>query len=57
MIEPHKTLTEKVTEIIPDIITEIIPDILSDINIRKITISPTEPVNPNIGDLWIDTNE
>lgn len=24
--------------------------------INKITVSNTQPVNPNIGDLWVDTN-
>ena len=51
--QPHKTFAEKVANLLPDIL----PDILPSINVPKIIFSPTEPTNPQINDIWIDTSE
>jgi hypothetical protein len=48
----HKTFAQKVQEILP----VILPDILTNMNISQIIFSSTEPINPIINTIWVDTS-
>jgi hypothetical protein len=61
----HKTFMQRLTEAIidPPIVEKIkqnlsIPNTIPDLSeYKRIIISETQPTNPIVGDLWIDTSE